>query len=68
MLQILAHIYSYILFMNQQFYYYKMSSLIAQWVKSLTAMQETCVQSLGCEDALEKEMETQSSILSWRIP
>ena len=27
-----------------------------------------CVQSLGREDPLEKEMATHSSILSWRIP
>ena len=32
------------------------------------AMQETWVQSLGREDALEKEMATHSSILAWRIP
>ena len=31
-------------------------------------MQETWVQSLGQEDPLEKEMETQSSILAWKIP
>ena len=31
-------------------------------------MQETQVQSLGQEDALEKEMETHSSILAWEIP
>ena len=31
-------------------------------------MQETQVQSLGWEDALEKEMATHSSILAWRIP
>ena len=34
-------------------------------------MQETqdmWVQSLGLEDPLEEEMETQSSILAWRIP
>ena len=31
-------------------------------------MQETCVQSLGWEDPLEKEMATHSSILAWRIP
>ena len=30
-------------------------------------MQETQVQSLGREDPLEKEMETHSSILAWRI-
>ena len=31
------------------------SSLVAQMVKNLPAMQETQVQSLGCEDPLEKE-------------
>ena len=31
-------------------------------------MQETQIQSLGGEDALEKGMETHSSILAWRIP
>ena len=31
-------------------------------------MQETLVQFLGQEDPLEKEMETHSSILAWRIP
>ena len=36
--------------------------------KSLTAMQETWVRSLGLEDPLEKEMATHSSILAWRIP
>ena len=31
-------------------------------------MQETQVQSLGWEDALEKEMATHSSILAWEVP
>ena len=31
-------------------------------------MQETWVQSLSCEDPLEKEMTTHSSILAWNIP
>ena len=31
-------------------------------------MQETQVQSLGKEDPLEKEIETHSSTLDWRIP
>ena len=44
------------------------ASLIAQLVKNLPAMQETWVQFLGWEDALEKEMATHSSILAWRIP
>ena len=37
-------------------------------VKSLPALQETWVQSLGGEDPLEKEMGTHSSILAWKIP
>ena len=41
---------------------------MAQTVKCLSAMQETQVQSLGWEDALEKEMATHSSILARRIP
>ena len=32
------------------------------------AMQETWVQSLGWEDALEKEMATHSNILAWKSP
>ena len=43
-------------------------SLVAQRVRSLPAMQETGVQSLGWEDPLEKEMATHSSILAWKIP
>ena len=31
-------------------------------------MPETWVQSLGQEDALEKEMASHSSILAWEIP
>ena len=41
---------------------------MAQIVKSLPAMQETQVQFLCWEDPLEKEMDTHSSILAWRIP
>ena len=37
-------------------------------VKSLPAMQEVWVQSLGQEDPLEMGMTTHSSILAWRIP
>ena len=43
-------------------------SLVAQSVNSLPSMWETWVQSLGQEDPLEKDMETHSSILAWRIP
>ena len=35
-------------------------------VKNLPAMQETWLQSLGQEDALEKEMAILSSILAWQ--
>ena len=41
---------------------------MAQTVKSLPIMQETCVQLLGWEDPLEKEIATHSSILAWRNP
>ena len=44
------------------------SSLIAQLVKNLPAMQETPVRFLGQEDPLEKDMATHSSILAWKIP
>ena len=37
-------------------------------VKSLPAMQEMWVRSLGGEDPLEKRMATHSSVLAWRIP
>ena len=46
----------------------KLASLVAQMVKNLRAMWETCVQSLGWEDPLEEGMATHSSILAWRIP
>ena len=41
---------------------------MAQTAKSLPAVQETQVPSLGREDPLEKEMVTHSSILAWKIP
>ena len=37
-------------------------------VKNLLVMQETRVQSLGWNDALEKGMAIHSSTLAWRIP
>ena len=37
-------------------------------VKSLPAMRENRVQTLGWEDPLEKDMATHSSILAWKIP
>ena len=45
-----------------------MDSLIAQLLKNLPAMLETCVSSLGLEDLLEKGKSTHSSILAWKIP
>ena len=42
--------------------------LVAQMVKSLPAMQEIWVQSLGQEDPLEEDMAIYYSILAWRIP
>ena len=46
----------------------KRASLVAQMVKSLLAMQETRVQSLGWEDPIEKDMATHCSTLAWEIP
>ena len=48
--------------------YRKGASLVAQTIKSLPAMLETRVRSLGWEDPLEKEMATHFNILAWRIP
>ena len=44
------------------------SSLVAQTIKNLPAVQETRVQSLGWKDPLEKGMAIHSSILAWEIP
>ena len=44
------------------------ASLVTQMVKRLPVMRETRVQTLGWEDPLEKEMETHSSTLAWKIP
>ena len=45
-----------------------MGFLVAQTVKNLPTMQETWVQPLCWEDALEEGMATHSSVLAWRIP
>ena len=45
-----------------------LSSLVAQRVKNLPAMQETWVRSLAWEDPLEKGKATHSNILALRIP
>jgi len=47
---------------------YSWASPVAHLVNNLPAMWETCVQSLGWEDPLEKGKATHSSILAWRIP
>ena len=44
------------------------ASLVAQLVKNLPAMRETCVRYLGWEDPLENVKANHSSILAWRIP
>ena len=46
----------------------KVSCLVAQTIKRLSAVQETRVWSLGWEDPLEKEMATHCSTLAWKIP
>ena len=53
---------------NQYFLNEHRASLVAQMVKSLLAMWETWVPSLGWDDPLEKEMATHSSILACKIP
>ena len=44
------------------------ASMMTQMVKSLPAMQETWVQSLGGEDPLGKKMVTHCNTLAWEIP
>ena len=44
------------------------TSLIAQLVNHLPAMQETRARFLGREDPLEKEMAIHSSTLAWKVP
>ena len=44
------------------------TSMVAQVVKNLPAMQETWFRSLGREGSLEKGMATHSSVLAWKIP
>ena len=53
---------------NDNPFQYYWTSLVAQMVKRLSTMQETWVQSLGQEDALEKEMAIYSSTIAWKIP
>ena len=44
------------------------TSLVAQTVKNLPAVQKTQIPYLDQEDPLEKGMATHSSVLAWRIP
>ena len=41
--------------------------LLQETIKTLLAIQETRVQSLGWEDPLEEEVATHFSVLAWRI-
>ena len=42
--------------------------LVAQMIKTLSAVWETWARSLGWEDPLQKEMANNSRILAWEIP
>ena len=46
----------------------KRISLVVQTVKSLPAMQETWVPSMGREDPLQTEIATHYSTVAWEIP
>ena len=54
--------------LNRRYFYCKWASLVAQMIKSLPAVWDTQVRSLGQEDTLEKEMEIHSRTLAWEIP
>ena len=41
---------------------------MAQTVKSLSAMPETLIRSVGWKDYLEKEVTPHSSTVAWKIP
>ena len=44
-----------------------MAGFLAQMAKSMSAMWEPWVQSLGWEDSMEEGMAAHSSIVAWRI-
>ena len=48
--------------------YFNWTSLVAQMVKCLPAMQEIQIPSPGWVDPKEKEMATHSGTLAWKIP
>ena len=53
---------------NKVYYWPDWASLVVQLVKSMPAMRETWVRSLGWEDPLVKGKANHSSILAWRSP
>ena len=63
-------------YVNESKYYFARSNIeyqpgglvVKKKKKSLPAVQETLVPSLGQEDPLEKGMATHSRIFAWRIP
>ena len=61
---------SYLTFLHLQLHPLIVDNLIhmAQTAVSPPAMWETCIESLGQEDPLEKGLATHSSVLAWRIP
>ena len=64
----LSRVFSSTTIQKHQIFTAQPSSLVAQMVKHLPAMQETRVRSLGWEDLLEKKTATHSSTLAWKIP
>ena len=47
---------------------YSWASLVAQTIKNVPAMRETCAWSLNWDNSLEKGMATHFTMLVWRIP
>ena len=68
MLQALTDWQAHLLCQSLRFWVTFVTSLVAQMVKNLPAVQESQIRSLGWEDPLEKGMLTHSSILAQRIP
>ena len=74
--RIFCSIFNWAWRVNQQIrnaYGFTLSKIImltqaVQWKRTHLSMQERRVPSLGGEDPLEKEMQTHSSILAWKIP
>ena len=56
------------IFIENQLWVKCYSSLVAQMVKNLPAIQETGIQSLAWEYPLVKVITTYSSTFAWRIP